>query len=64
MAGKFRCVHTLNGGNAITKIATMGYGQRIFKYIRATVQIIKKEISAGITGAFVVTQTILVFVLA
>ena len=44
MRCKFRGVHTLNSGDAITKIPGMGYKHRIFKNISATAQPAKEKI--------------------
>ncbi len=62
MARKLRCIHTLNSCNAIAEITLMRYKQRIFKNIRAFIEPAKKEIGAGIFGAFVITKPALVFI--
>lgn len=54
MRTKLRCIHTLNGGNAIAEITGMGNEQRIFEHIGSFSQVAKKEIGAGILSAFVI----------
>ena len=55
MACKLRCIHTLYGGDAIAEISGMGNKHGIFKNITAPCQPAKKEIGAGIFGAFVIS---------
>ena len=54
MACKFRCIHTLDSGDAIAEITGNCYKHGVFKYITAFWQLSKKEISTGIFGSFVI----------
>ena len=56
MRTELRCIHTLNGCNAIAEITCMRNKQRIFEHISSFSQVAEKEISAGIFGAFIITQ--------
>jgi hypothetical protein len=64
VGGKFRSVHTLDSGDAVTEIASMGYKQGILKYISSFAEIIEKEICAGIFCGLVVAKGALPFVTA
>jgi hypothetical protein len=64
MGGEFRGIHALNGGDAITEITGMGHKQWVFENISAFAQVAEKEIGAGIPGAFVISQSTLVFIVA
>ena len=54
VAGKLRRIHTLNGGNSIAEITGMRYKHRVFENVSTPGQPAKKEIGAGIFGAFVI----------
>ena len=54
MACKFRGIHTLTSGDAITKIACNCYKHGVFKYITAPWQLAKKEICTCIFSGFVI----------
>ena len=63
VAGKFGGVHTLHGGNAIREVAFLRGSQWILEHISAFGQPTHKKVGGGIFGAFVIAQTILLFVL-
>jgi hypothetical protein len=61
---KFGGVHTLHGGNAILRSCLFAQARKwILEYISAFGQPTHKKVGGGIFGAFVIAQTVLVFVL-
>jgi hypothetical protein len=59
---KFWCIQALNGRNAITKGAGMGYEQRILEHVSSLSQVIKEKVGTRVFGAFVIAQAALPFV--
>ena len=54
MGGELRCVHALDGGDAVGEIALLGGEQRVFKYVGALAEVVEEEVGGGVAGAFVV----------
>ena len=63
VARKLRRVHTLNSCNPIAEIALVVHTKLVFKYVCAFAQVVEEEVGRRIAGAFVITQTTLIFVL-
>ena len=64
MAAKLRRIHALNCRNSIRKITFVGHHHWVFEHIGPFGQPIKKEAPTRIFGAFVVTKSSLIFILA
>ena len=63
MTAEFGGIHALNAGDAIAEISGMGNQQFVFEHISSPAEPADKEIGAGVLGAFIIAQAILIFVL-
>lgn len=64
MRTEFRRIHALNAGDTIAEVTGMRNKQWVFENIGSFSQVAEEEISAGILGTFIITETSLPFITA